>query len=99
MKNDKGHVDLVGPTFLIGIGVILLLSNLGYLDWSLWDIIGLWPIFLVAAGLELLIGKQSRLGSIVAAIVVLAVIVGGVWMASTSSGSASIQATSPATRP
>lgn len=92
MKNDKRHVDLVGPAFLIGIGVILLLSNLGYLNWSLWDIFSLWPIFLVAAGLELLIGKQSRLGSMVAAVVVLVAIIGGVWFASASPGSAIPQA-------
>jgi len=69
---------------LIGIGVILLLNNLGYLDWNFWDILNLWPILLVAAGLELLVGRRSLLGSLFSAIIVLGLIVGGVWFVSTS---------------
>lgn len=84
MERDNRHVKLVGPTILIGIGVILLLNNLGYLNWSFWDILNLWPILLVAAGLELLVGRRSALGSLVSAIIVLGLIAGGVWFAGTS---------------
>jgi len=79
MERDNRHVKLVGPTILIGIGIILLLNNLGYLTWSFWDILNLWPILLVAAGLELLVGRRSRLGSLISAIIVLGLIAGGVW--------------------
>lgn len=84
MERDNRHVKLVGPTILIGIGVILLLNNLGYLTWSFWDILNLWPILLVAAGLELLVGRRSLLGSLFSAIIVLGLIAGGVWFVSTS---------------
>jgi len=84
MERENRHVKLVGPTILIGIGIILLLNNLGYLNWSLWDILNLWPILLVAAGLELLVGRRSALGSLISAIIVLGLIAGGVWFVSTS---------------
>jgi hypothetical protein len=84
MENNNRHVKLVGPTILIGIGVILLLNNLGYLDWSFWDVLNLWPILLVAAGLELLVGRRSLLGSLVSAIIVLGLIAGGVWFVGAS---------------
>ena len=47
----------VGPTILIGLGILLLLSNLGMLQWSVWDTAWrLWPILLIAAGL----GRADR---------------------------------------
>jgi hypothetical protein len=84
MESDNRHVKLVGPTILIGIGIILLLNNLGYLNWSFWDVLNLWPILLVAAGLELLVGRRSLLGALISAIIVLGLLVGGVWFVSTS---------------
>jgi len=84
MERDNRHVKLVGPTILIGIGVILLLNNLGYLNWSFWDVLNLWPILLVAAGLELLVGRRSLLGSFISALIVLGLIAGGVWFVSAS---------------
>ncbi len=75
---ERKRVSLVGPVLLIGLGVILLLNNLGYLDWSLWNILQLWPVLLIAAGLEILLGRHSVWGSLVAALLVLVLIVGGV---------------------
>ncbi len=85
MERENRRVKLVGPIILIGVGVVLLLNNLGYLNWSFWDVLNLWPILMVAAGLELLIGRRSLLGSLVSAAIVLGLIVGGVWLVSTSS--------------
>jgi hypothetical protein len=68
---------------LIGIGAILLLNNLGYLDWTLWDALRLWPILLIGAGLEVLLGRQSVWGSLVAAVILIGLIVGGIWLADT----------------
>ncbi len=79
MERNNRHIKLIGPTILIGLGIILLLNNLGYLDWSIWDILSLWPVLLIAAGLEILIGRRSILGSIVAALLVLGLIVAAVW--------------------
>lgn len=79
MDNKHKNSSIVGPSFLIGIGIVLLLDNLGYLQWDFWQIIQLWPVLLIVGGLELLL--QGRLyGRILIAGVVLALIVGGVWM-------------------
>ena len=80
---EKRHVNLVGPTLLIGIGAILLLNNLGYLDWTVWDALRLWPILLIGAGLEVLLGRQSVWGSLVAAVILIGLIGGGIWLADT----------------
>ncbi|NLE99433.1 MAG: hypothetical protein GX601_00495 [Anaerolineales bacterium] len=72
---------LVGPLVLIGAGVILLLNTLGVLDWSIWwSIIRLWPLLLVAGGVDLLIGRRTVWGSLVALVLVVAVLAGGVWL-------------------
>lgn len=86
MEKDNRQVKLVGPTILIGVGIILLLNNLGYLNWSFWDILNLWPVLLVAAGLELLVGRRSLVGSFISALIVLGLIVGGVWFIGATDG-------------
>ena len=54
-RNRRG--GLIGPLILIGLGVVFLLNNLGILDWSIWEILlRLWPVLLVAAGLDLILG-------------------------------------------
>lgn len=78
---ERRHVSLVGPTILIGLGIILLLNNLGYLDWGFWDVLRLWPILLIAAGLEFLVGRRSIWASVAAALLLLVLLVGGVWLA------------------
>jgi hypothetical protein len=63
-KRDDRRRSLVGPVILIGLGVVFLLNNLGVLAWSVWEVIlRLWPILLVAAGLDLLLGRRSIWGS------------------------------------
>ncbi len=50
---------------LISVGIVLLLNNLDYVGWSVWwSILKLWPIFLVAWGIELVFrhSKLSFLG-------------------------------------
>ncbi len=84
---SKKRVNLVGPTILIVVGIVLLLNNMGWTAVSVWDLLRLWPILLVAAGLELLIGQRSRLGSVLVLVVMLALLAGGLWLLS-SSGSA-----------
>ncbi len=71
--------SLVWPLVLIGAGVILLLSNLGYLPPQSWYILWrLWPLLLVAIGVDLLIGRRSVIGGIVSAVVILMLIGGAV---------------------
>jgi hypothetical protein len=73
---------LFWPVVLIGLGIIFLLNNLGYLDWSIWRTLWrVWPVFLIAAGLDLLIGRRSIWGSVVALLLILGVFVAGIWLA------------------
>jgi hypothetical protein len=74
----------LGPVLLILIGGILLLNVFGVLDWSIWwSLLRLWPVLLIAAGLELLLGRW-RWGSLLSTVLVVAVVVAALWL--TSSG-------------
>jgi len=67
------------PLVLIGAGVMLLLSNLGYVPWSSWNVLWrLWPLLLVALGIDLLIGRRSMVGAIVSGMLILLLIGGAV---------------------
>ncbi|MCL7452238.1 MAG: cell wall-active antibiotics response protein [Anaerolineae bacterium] len=84
-KRSRG-VSIFGPVILIAAGVVLLLNTLGIVEWSIWwTLLRLWPILLVAAGLDLLIGRRSMLGSLVATLLVLAILAVALWI--TLSGS------------
>ncbi len=73
------------PLILIALGVIFLLSNMGMLNWNVWDVIWrLWPVLLIAIGLDILFGRRSALGSLIALVLVIAVIAGAVWFAVTA---------------
>lgn len=74
-------VSVVGPVLLIGLGIVLLLQQSGYLNWSLWEIAGrLWPVVIIAVGADILIGRRSFWGGIVALVVVLVLLVGGLML-------------------
>jgi hypothetical protein len=80
-EKKQRHVDLLGPVLLIAVGVILLLNVLGILEWSVWwTIIQLWPIFLIAFGLELLIGRRSVWGSFLVVVLVICIAAGALWL-------------------
>ena len=71
--------SLFWPFVLIGAGVILLLSSLGYLPWQSWNVLWrLWPLLLVAIGIDLLIGRRSMVGAIISALLILLLIGGAV---------------------
>jgi hypothetical protein len=71
--------SIIGPLLLIGLGILFLLNNLGMLNWSTWDVIfRLWPVFLIAAGLDLVIGRSSVWGSLIAIVVIVGVVALGV---------------------
>jgi hypothetical protein len=81
MDGGTRRGGLVGPMILIGLGIVFLLNNLGYLPWSVWPtLLRLWPVLLVAAGLDLLIGRRSVWGSLLAGLLVLAVLLGSLWL-------------------
>jgi hypothetical protein len=72
---------LFWPIILIGVGVIFLLNNLGVITGSPWEVIWrLWPVLLIALGLEILIGRTGVVGSLVSAVLGLAVVGGVLWI-------------------
>jgi hypothetical protein len=79
VHRPRRRPSLFWPIVIIGAGVALLLSNLGYLPWASWNILWrLWPLLLVALGIDLLIGRRSVVGSIVSGVLILA-LVGGAF--------------------
>ena len=67
------------PLVLISAGILLLLSNLGYLPWQSWNILWrLWPLLLIALGIDVLIGRRSMIGAIVSGLLILLLIGGAV---------------------
>jgi hypothetical protein len=80
-QRQSKRINFLGPVLLIGAGVILLLNTLGILEWGIWwQLLRLWPILLIAAGLDLLLGRLSAWGSLLAAVLVLAVLAGALWL-------------------
>jgi hypothetical protein len=93
MDERKRRVSLVGPVILIGLGIILLLNNLGILEWSVWEVIfRLWPVLLIAAGLDLFIGRRSVWGSLLALMLILAVLAGALWLFGAGIGTGQVSA-------
>lgn len=76
---------IVGPSLMIGLGVIFLLNNFGYLALDVWQlIISLWPVLLIAIGFDILIGRRSWLLSLVGVGVVLVILVAAIRLMSGS---------------
>ena len=80
MEHQRG-VRLFWPIILIGVGAILLLSNLGYIQGNPWTIIfQLWPVLLIALGLEILFGGATGWRAVVSAMLGLALVGGILWV-------------------
>lgn len=68
---------MVGAVVLIGLGTLFLLSNLGYLSLSVWEIIiRFWPVFLVALGIDIIIGHRKPWAPILGALIGLLLVAG-----------------------
>ena len=66
--------SILGPLILIVLGILLLLTNFGYISASVWrTVFGLWPLIIIFAGLELLITGRASWGVFLLAIIVLLV--------------------------
>ncbi len=71
---------VAGAVFWIGLGVVFLLTNLGLFAWNVWELIlNLWPILLIAIGLDIVLGRRSTWGAILAMIILVAVLAGALW--------------------
>ena len=82
--DEQRRDSLVWAAILIVIGVVLLLNNLGWTAITVWDLLRLWPVLLIVAGLDLLIGRRSVWGSVVVLIVLLLLVGGGLWLLSSA---------------
>jgi hypothetical protein len=71
------YPSLTWPIILIAVGVLFLLSNLGVLEIDFWNLWRLWPVLLILAGLEIILGRRSMIGNIIVLVATLAII-GGV---------------------
>ena len=81
MESRHHRGGLVGPVLLIGLGAILLAQNLGWVGGDIWwSLLRMWPLILVAVGVDLLIPRRSALGTLVSLMLVVAVFVGGFWL-------------------
>ena len=80
--------EFVGATLMLGLGALFLAINFGYLTLNFWEVIvKLWPLFLISAGLSLIFDRRwlRGFGSVIGALVILAVLVGAVSLVSGSS--------------
>ena len=65
----------VFPIILVVIGAILLLQNLGKVSWGLWwDIWRLWPLLVIAVGINLIFSRRWPLAS---SLLIATVLIGG----------------------
>jgi hypothetical protein len=64
---------------LVAAGVVFLLNNLEILPWGIWGSLWrLWPLILIAIGLDMLFGRRS---AVISVIIVLGLLVAGMaWM-------------------
>lgn len=88
--------DLAGPVLLIGFGLLLFLINTGQVALTLWEALArLWPLALVAMGIDLLVPRRSVIGSVGTAALILAVVGIGSWIALGGSATAAPAAGEP----
>jgi hypothetical protein len=80
-EQKRRRISLVGPVILIGLGVIFLLNSLGLLAWSVWEVIfRLWPVLLIAVGLEIILNRLSAWGSLLALVLTAVIVAGAFWL-------------------
>ncbi len=64
IKENK--TDVLGAFLLMAVGVIFLLNNFGVVPWNVWGYLWrFWPILLIIAAFQILIGRGNLLEFIV----------------------------------
>jgi hypothetical protein len=83
--------SFVWPVILIGLGVVLLLNNLGVVNWDIWLLVGrLWPVVLIAVGVDILFGRRTAWGGLVSLIVLVGLFAGGAYLLSNSDSATTV---------
>lgn len=81
LDNLINRDGIVRPVFTIGLGTILLLCTLGYLTWSAWYVIlTMWPLLLVAIGLDILVGRRSIWWGLLGGLAMVVMLAGTLWI-------------------
>ena len=76
-RGTAARPSLVWPVLLIGAGVALLLSEFGYLELDLGQLLWrYWSIILILVGVDLLFGRRSPLTTLLSVLLVV-IVVGG----------------------
>lgn len=69
----------VWPTFLVGLGTVLLLGNLDMMPLSAGAMLArFWPVILVAIGLDVAFGQRGSVGSTIARLVLGLLLIAGI---------------------
>ena len=80
-KPETRKASMFGPMVLIGLGILFLLSNLNVIDLNFWELLfRFWPVFLIAAGLDILLGRRSSGAPLVGLMLILGLIFGAIWL-------------------
>jgi hypothetical protein len=74
-------LSVFGPFLFIGLGIVLLLQQLGWIQWTVWDVaFRFWPLLVIAVGVDILVARRSFVGAVAGLIVLLALLVGGIYL-------------------
>lgn len=81
MSDYRRRRSLVWPLVLISLGVVFLLNNLGVVSWDVWSLLWrMWPVLVVAIGLDMIIGRRPGIWPIVTVVVVIGLFAGAFWL-------------------
>jgi cell wall-active antibiotic response 4TMS protein YvqF len=76
MTRRRHQGSLVFPLFLVFLGLMFLLINLGIVDRSIWsDVIRFWPVLLILMGIDTLLRRSSAgaaFGTVLSTVVLIA---------------------------
>ncbi len=73
MEKRDDRDGVVGAIFLVFAGLTFLLNNLGLVSWEIWAVlVRYWPILLILAGFQMIIGgyRWSRMAAALAAVLI-----------------------------
>ncbi len=69
------------PILLMGLGTFLLINNLGPQSWISWTkIIQLWPVLLIAVGIDIMFKGQSGWATLAGIVLTIALVGGAIWI-------------------
>ncbi len=75
-KRNQPHRSFFWPLLLIGVGIVWLMANVGIIEsFSLAFLLRLWPVVLIAVGLDLMFGRRSPILGVLIGLGVVAFVV------------------------